>query len=118
VNALDPDVAEALLRELPRDACRLVVESFCSDVVTLTERIEAAAAIDDHASRSEAAHALAGAAAAVGALRLEQAARAILVPNPVAAGMVAAVRREGEDAMQGWRELLGDDTGDRPSGHQ
>ena len=78
MSALDPSVAGQLAASLPNDEFRRLVRTFETDLGRLaTECVQAAMAADTEGVR-RAAHSLVGAAAAIGAFRLESAARAAL----------------------------------------
>jgi hypothetical protein len=75
VSAIDPEIAGQLASELPRDDFVRIVRTFEDDLGRLAVQLEAAVAGGDIDGYRRAAHSLAGAAAAVGARRLEQVAR-------------------------------------------
>ncbi len=75
VHALDPSVAGQLAEDLPREDFLRIIHTFHEDLLRLTGEIVAAVPRGDVVGFQRAAHSLAGAAAAVGAARLEAAAR-------------------------------------------
>lgn len=102
VTALDPSIAEQLARDLPAEDFRRILETFEEDLSRLAGELDQAAAAGDAEAYRRAAHNLAGAAAAVGAVALERAARIALDPR---AGvppqqMVPRVRAEAAAALQ------------------
>lgn len=107
MTALDLSIAGSLARDLaPADFGR-IVESFAADIDRLADEMEAGVRSGDDPAVRRAAHGLAGAAAAVGAATLEQAARVGLGQGPYPSGFVAAVRRTGAEAMDELRALMG-----------
>jgi HPt (histidine-containing phosphotransfer) domain-containing protein len=101
VSALDPSVAAQLAAALPQDEFRRLVRTFETDLGRLAaECVQAAGAADAEGVR-RAAHSLAGAAAAIGAARLEAAARAALdLPSPgVPDGLAERIRTEAASAL-------------------
>jgi len=106
VSALDLNVAGSLARDLPAADFGRIVESFAADIDRLADEMEAGLRAGDSLAVRRAAHGLAGAAAAVGAATLEQAARVGLGQGPYPSGFVAAVRRTGADAMRELRALI------------
>jgi len=75
VSAIDPDIAGQLAADLPLDDFVRIVRTFEADLGRLAVELEAAVGNRDQDAYRRAAHSLAGAAAAVGARRLEQVAR-------------------------------------------
>jgi hypothetical protein len=75
VLVLDPSIAGQLAEDLPRADFLRIIHTFRDDLTRLTEELSGAARRGDSQGFQQAAHSLAGAAAAVGALRLEAAAR-------------------------------------------
>lgn len=89
VSALDPDIAGQLAEDLPPAVFRRIIATFETDLGRLTAELEACAAIANADGYLRAAHSLAGAAAAVGAKRLEFEARIAMDPRqPEAAATV------------------------------
>jgi HPt (histidine-containing phosphotransfer) domain-containing protein len=85
VSPLDPSIAAQLAAALPQDEFRRLVRTFESDLRRLAaEYVHAAMAMDAEGVR-RAAHSLVGAAAAIGAARLETAARTALALPGLAA---------------------------------
>ena len=81
VNALDPAVARQLAADLPHDVFIDVVRTFETDLGTLVQRMLDALQDADLAGYRRNAHALAGAAGAIGAMRLEALARSAMAPD-------------------------------------
>jgi HPt (histidine-containing phosphotransfer) domain-containing protein len=80
VKALDPEIAGQLAEDLPPAVFRRIIATFESDLGRLTSELEASAAAGDTQGYLRAAHSLTGAAAAVGAKRLEFEARLAMDP--------------------------------------
>jgi HPt (histidine-containing phosphotransfer) domain-containing protein len=79
-----------------------LLDTFVDDLLRLTSEIEAAARARDGEDVRRAAHALAGAAASVGAVALERAARCFLAPRqgPYPAELLVQLHREGEETLR------------------
>lgn len=75
MSALDPQVANQLAEDLPPDVFRTIILTFEEDLTRLAQELAAAAQAGDQEGYERAAHSLAGAAAAVGAIGLEREAR-------------------------------------------
>jgi HPt (histidine-containing phosphotransfer) domain-containing protein len=75
VSAIDPEIAGQLAADLPRDDFVRIIRTFEEDLGRLAVTLEGAAGSGDLDGYRRAAHSLAGAAAAVGARRLEAVAR-------------------------------------------
>ena len=75
MSALDPEVAGQLAENLPPDVFRTIISTFEVDLARLAQELAAAAHNGDQEGYERAAHSLAGAAAAVGAIGLEREAR-------------------------------------------
>lgn len=75
MSALDPELASQLAEDLPPDVFRTIISTFEGDLTRLVQELAAAAQAGDQEGYERAAHSLAGAAAAVGATRLEREAR-------------------------------------------
>jgi HPt (histidine-containing phosphotransfer) domain-containing protein len=75
MSALDPDVAKQLADDLPPDVFRTIIATFEDDLTRLVQDLAVAAQAGDQEGYERAAHSLAGAAAAVGAVGLEREAR-------------------------------------------
>lgn len=75
MSALDPDVANQLAEDLPPDVFRTIIATFEEDLSRLARELARAAELGDQEGYERAAHSLAGAAAAVGAVGLEREAR-------------------------------------------
>jgi HPt (histidine-containing phosphotransfer) domain-containing protein len=113
VNAIDPDIAGQLARDLPRDDFVRIIRTFEQDLSRLARELEQAVAariLDDY---RRAAHSLAGAAAAVGASRLEKVARLGMDHrNQADPRLVAtAIRQEAEAALAELAALADDPPG-------
>lgn len=95
MNALDPSIAEQLAQDLPPADFRRIIETFESDLGRLAMQLEAAAIAGNWDGYQRAAHSLAGAAAAVGATPLEEAARVAMDPrSPHPPAVVVPVIRD------------------------
>ena len=104
VSALDPSIAEQLAQDLAPADFRRILETFEDDLGRLARQLEAAAVAGHWDGYQRAAHSLAGAAAAVGAVALEAAARIAMdrhSPHPPAV-VVPLIR---DLAMAAVREL-------------
>lgn len=101
VNAIDPEIAGQLASDLPREDFVRIVRTFEDDLGRLARLLEAAVAAGDEEGYRRSAHSLAGAAAAVGARRLEQVARiAMDHRNPADPRVLAPqVRQEASEAL-------------------
>ena len=104
VNALDPSIAEQLAQDLPPADFRRIIETFETDLGRLAMQLEAAAIAGNWDGYQRAAHSLVGAAAAVGAIPLEEAARVAMDPrSPHPPAVVVPVIRDR--AIAAVREL-------------
>ncbi|NKE46812.1 hypothetical protein HB662_18675 [Roseomonas frigidaquae] len=101
VSAIDPEIAGQLASDLPREDFVRIVRTFEDDLGRLARILETSVANGDEDGYRRAAHSLAGAAAAVGARRLEQVARiAMDHRNPADPRALALqVRREASEAL-------------------
>ena len=72
------NVLTQLAEDIPLEDLRLVLKTFEDDMQRLSQAMSAAAATSDFASFRRAAHSLAGAAGAVGAVALEDRARGVM----------------------------------------
>lgn len=106
MNALDPDIAGALASDLPPADFGRIVDSFAADIDRLADEMEAGTLAGDRLAVHRAAHGLAGAAASVGALALERAARRGLGKEACPPDLVATVRTAGVEAMRALRALV------------
>jgi len=102
VSALDPSIAEQLAQDLPPADFRRIVETFEDDLGRLAAELEHAGTAGNADAYRRAAHRLAGAASAVGAVLLERTARVAMDPR---AGMppselVPMVRIQAMAALQ------------------
>lgn len=89
-----------LVEDLGVDSVRAVLEVFEKDVRRLTQVLRVAASADDPASFRRAAHGLAGAAGAVGATSLEQAARVNMTRADVRGEQLTSAADEMERLAQ------------------
>lgn len=96
MNALDPSVAGQLAASLPEAEFLRLLRTFEVDLGRLAGDCARAAAASDPDGVRRAAHSLAGAAAAIGAARLEAAARVAMETRGVAVpdGMTEEIRAE------------------------
>lgn len=78
MTAMDRDVLRQLAADLSADDLLLVLRTFEDDMQRLRAALAAAGAAGDAAAWRRAAHGMAGAAAAVGAVTVEQLARAAM----------------------------------------
>lgn len=99
----DLGFAAQLAEDLSEEDLRLVLSVFRADVQRLTETMAGAAGVADGTAFRRAAHGLAGAAGAVGAVRLEAACReamaAIGAEAGAAAGLLAEILALAEAAL-------------------
>lgn len=109
VTALDPLVATQLAEDLPPEVFRRIIATFEDDLARLTGELQQAAAAGDRHAYLRAAHSLAGAAAAVGARRLEAEARIAMDPRqPEApAAVLPRLSAESRAALAELRVLAG-----------
>lgn len=98
MSALDPDVASQLAEDLPPEVFRRIIATFEDDLGRLTSELQQAAAAGDITLYLRAAHSLAGAAAAVGARRLEAEARIAMDPRQPEAPSSVLPRLSAESA--------------------
>lgn len=109
VNALDPSIADQLAQDLPPADFRRITETFEDDLGRLAVQLEEAAMAGNRDGYHRAAHSLAGAAAAVGAVLLEQAARVAMdprSPHPPAT-VVPVIRERASAALRALATLAG-----------
>lgn len=109
MSALDPEVASQLAEDLPPEVFRRIIATFEDDLARLTRELQLAAAAGDAQAYHRAAHSLAGAAAAVGARRLEAQARIAMDPRqPEApAAVLPRLSAESQAALSELRVLAG-----------
>ena len=102
VSALDPSIAEQLAQDLPPEDFRRIVETFEDDLGRLAGELERAGLAGNLDAYRRAAHSLAGAASAVGAILLERTARVAMDPRSgmTPAQMVPIVRAQATAALQ------------------
>jgi HPt (histidine-containing phosphotransfer) domain-containing protein len=102
VTALDPSIAGQLAQDLPPEDFRRIVETFEDDLGRLAGELEQAGLAGDLDAYRRAAHSLAGAAAAVGAVMLERTARVAMDPRSamMPAQLVPIIRAQAAVALQ------------------
>jgi HPt (histidine-containing phosphotransfer) domain-containing protein len=100
VNAIEPDVLGGLAAAMPRADLLEIIATFDADLRRLGGELRGAAAAGETLAYRRAAHALAGAAAGVGAKRLERVARLAMDPQGAEAPATIAslIRVEVEEA--------------------
>jgi HPt (histidine-containing phosphotransfer) domain-containing protein len=100
VSAIEPEVVMSLAAVMPRSELVTIIATFDEDLRRLGGDLQAAVTAGDIGAYRRAAHALAGAAAGVGAKRLEGVARHAMDPHGAEAPTTLAVliRLEVEDA--------------------
>lgn len=97
MNVIDKQVVQQLAAALSRDEFLRLLQTFDADLGRLAQECTEAAEAEDRAALRRAAHSLAGAAAGIGAQRLETAARMAMPGAPEAdppARLVARIRDE------------------------
>ncbi|MGG5811924.1 Hpt domain-containing protein [Falsiroseomonas sp. CW058] len=101
MSAIDPDVAGQLAADLPRDDFVRILRTFEDDLGRLAVELDRCVAAGNLDGYRRAAHSLAGAAAAVGARRLEAVARIAMdhrrTEDP--RSLAAQVRQEASSAL-------------------
>ncbi|MFZ4407592.1 MAG: Hpt domain-containing protein [Paracraurococcus sp.] len=117
VSALDPSIAEQLAQDLPPEDFRRIVETFEDDLGRLAGELEQAGLSGNLDAYRRAAHSLAGAAAAVGAVMLERTARVAMDPRATLTPpqMVPMIRAQATAALQELAALaaqVGQDAGE------
>ncbi len=102
MNVIEPDVLGGLAAVMPRAELLEIIATFDADLRRLGGELRAGAAAGDTPAYRRAAHALAGAAAGVGAKRLELVARLAMDPNGAEAPATLAtlIRVEVEEACR------------------
>jgi hypothetical protein len=95
----DLGFAAQLAEDLSPDDLRMVLSVFRTDVERLTATLGDAARAEDEAMFRRAAHGLAGAAGAVGAVPLEQACRAAMAGEVTLAGAMARIGTLADAAL-------------------
>lgn len=102
MTALDPSIAEQLAQDLPPADFRRIVETFEDDLGRLAGELEQAGLAGNLDSYRRAAHSLAGAAAAVGAVMLERTARVAMDSRSSLAPqqLVPMIRAQATAALQ------------------
>jgi HPt (histidine-containing phosphotransfer) domain-containing protein len=107
VSAIDPEIAGQLAADLPLDDFVRILRTFEADLGRLASELDAAVAARNLEGYRRAAHSLAGAAAAVGARRLEAVARIAMdhrrADDPVT--LAQQVRVEAAQALTELAEL-------------
>jgi len=108
VNALDPQIARQLAADLPHDVFIDVVRTFETDLGQLVHSMVAALQARDMEGYRRAAHALAGAAGAIGAFRLEGLARSAMAPDSdPGPDTVLTLGQEAKAALAELQQLAG-----------
>ncbi|RVT96847.1 hypothetical protein EOD42_10600 [Rhodovarius crocodyli] len=109
VSAIDPSIAGQLADDLPPEIFRRIIATFEADLARLTGELTQSAGEGDLDGYLRAAHSLAGAAAAVGARRLEVEARTAMDPaQPVSPSEVLPrLSAESRSALQELHQLAG-----------
>nr|WP_314072975.1 Hpt domain-containing protein [uncultured Roseococcus sp.] len=108
MSALDPSVAGQLAEDLPPDVFRSIIATFDADLSRLVADLQVAHHAGDQSGYERAAHSLAGAAAAVGAVGLEREARIAMdhrQPEPATSVLPRLVAEAG-GALEALRALL------------
>jgi len=108
MSALDPSVAGQLAEDLPPDVFRTIIATFEEDMTRLVQELQTAHAGGDQDGYERAAHSLAGAAAAVGAVGLEREARIAMdhkQPEPAEAVLPRLVA-EAKGALEALHDLI------------
>lgn len=107
--SFDPDVIVMLRDELPADALRAILETFESDLARLVRELHEAARDGRRDAYLHAAHALAGAASAVGLTGLAREARIAMDPaQPEGpADVLPRILREAESGLAALRAEIG-----------
>ena len=102
MTALDPSIAGQLAQDLPPEDFRRIVETFEDDLGRLAGELEQAGLAGNLDGYRRAAHSLAGAAAAVGAVMLERTARVAMDPRSslTPAQLVPMIRAQATAALQ------------------
>jgi HPt (histidine-containing phosphotransfer) domain-containing protein len=95
----DLGFAAQLAEDLSEEDLRLVLSVFRTDVQRLTETMAGAVGAEDGTAFRRAAHGLAGAAGAVGAVRLEAACRQAMAGTVAEDGLLAEIKRLAEAAL-------------------
>ncbi len=108
MSALDPEVAHQLAEDLPPDVFRTIILTFEEDLGRLAQELATAAHTGDQEAYERAAHSLAGAAAAVGAIGLEREARIAMDPDQPEppASLLPRLLVEARAALQALRALM------------
>jgi HPt (histidine-containing phosphotransfer) domain-containing protein len=108
MSALDPAVANQLAEDLPPDVFRMIISTFEEDLTRLAQELDAAAQSGDQDGYERAAHSLAGAAAAVGAVGLEREARIAMDHRQpeAAATVLPRLLREAKAALEALNALI------------
>ncbi|MFC7472860.1 Hpt domain-containing protein [Dankookia sp. GCM10030260] len=117
MSALDPSIAEQLAQDLPPEDFRRIVETFEDDLGRLASELERAGLTGNLDAYRRAAHSLAGAAAAVGAVMLERTARVAMDSRSTLAPaqLVPMIRAQATAALQELAALatrIGEASGD------
>jgi hypothetical protein len=107
LSILDRELAGQLARDLPPAEHRRIVDTFAEDLRRLTAELDSACRHGDAAGLRAAAHAIAGAAATMGAVAIEATARDALLPGADVAAVVARLRVAAPEAVQALLALGG-----------
>ncbi|MGG5817214.1 Hpt domain-containing protein [Falsiroseomonas sp. HW251] len=99
MSALDPQTIAQLSATLPRSELVPILRAFLDDLTRLARDFDAAAAAAREEPARRAAHALAGTAAGIGAMRLEAVARRAMAPGAEAPALALEMRAEAEAAL-------------------
>lgn len=108
MSALNLEVANQLAEDLPPDVFRTIISTFEADLTRLAQDLARAAQAGDQDGYERAAHSLAGAAAAVGAIGLEREARIAMDhrQSEPAATVLPRLLAEAKAALQALRALV------------
>lgn len=108
MSAIEPDILGGLAAMMPRPELLAIIATFEADLRRLGGELREAAAAGEQDAYRRAAHALAGAAAGVGAKRLESVARLAMDPAaPAAPSTIATLIRVEVEAACTDLERLG-----------
>ena len=94
MDLIDQDALRQLAVDLPPEDLQLVMQTFRADTERLNAAMDAAGQAGDAAAWRRAAHGLAGAAAAVGAIGVEGLARQAMAHAAIEPGAAADAMRE------------------------
>ncbi|MDB5413457.1 MAG: hypothetical protein JWR10_1792 [Rubritepida sp.] len=108
MSALDPNIAGQLAEDLSPDVFRMIIATFEEDLTRLVKELETAVLTGDQDGYERAAHSLAGASAAVGAVGLERESRIAMdhrQPEP-AATVLPRLLTEAKAALEALHDLI------------